>query len=80
MTTVVVVDNSMLLPLFFGDEDDLTSRELMLRETSLLQLICPALCVMEFGNGILKGLRLLPNSQPPPLGNLGTCLSSSGSA
>ena len=60
MVGLVVVDNSVLMPLVFNDEDDTYSRRLMLAGTSRVKLLCPALCMIEFGNGVLNGLKRNP--------------------
>lgn len=60
MVEPVVVDNSVLMPLVFADEDAARSRNLMRAGVSQLKLMCPALCMIEFGNAILNGLKRNP--------------------
>ncbi len=60
MVELVVVDNSVLMPLIFSDEHDTGSRRLMRAGADGLKLICPSLCMIEFGNGILNGMRRTP--------------------
>ena len=54
---VIVIDNSALLPLFLADEADDFSQSVILRHSSGESLIAPSLCLLEFGNGILKAVR-----------------------
>lgn len=60
MVDLVVVDNSVLMPLVFSDEDDAGSRRLMLAGATSVKLLCPALCIIEFGNGVVNGLKRNP--------------------
>jgi predicted nucleic acid-binding protein len=60
MVEIVVVDNSVLMPLVYRDEDDTGSRRLILAGASSVKLLCPALCMIEFGNGILNGVKRNP--------------------
>lgn len=53
----MVVDNSALLPLFLPDEADDYAQLVMRQHSSGEKLIAPSLCLLEFGNGILKALR-----------------------
>jgi predicted nucleic acid-binding protein len=54
---VIVVDNSALLPLFLSDEADDYAQLLFDRKAAGATLIAPSLCLLEFGNGILKAVR-----------------------
>jgi predicted nucleic acid-binding protein len=57
MVSQVVIDNSVLMPLIFEDESRTASDELLLVGASTVKLLCPKLCISEFGNGILSGIR-----------------------
>lgn len=53
----IVVDNSALLPLFLADEADDYAQSVIAQSSAGERLIAPALCLLEFGNGILKAVR-----------------------
>ena len=50
---MIVVDNSVILPLFIEDEDSSAMEELVSRATPESLLLVPRLWVSEFGNGLL---------------------------
>jgi len=52
---VVVIDNSILVPLFLEDEDSAVAEEIFQREE--LELYAPELLLAEFGNVMLVCLR-----------------------
>ena len=54
---VIVVDNSALLPLFLHDEDDTYAQVVISQSIAGESLVAPSLCLLEFGNGILKAVR-----------------------
>ena len=54
---LIVIDNSALLPLFLSDEDSSYARRVIGQDAAGEQLIAPSLCLLEFGNGILKAVR-----------------------
>jgi predicted nucleic acid-binding protein len=54
---VIVVDNSALLPLFLSDEADDYAQRVIAQAAVGETLIAPVLCLLEFGNGILKAVR-----------------------
>ena len=54
---VIVVDNSALLPLFLHDEDDTYAQVVISQGIAGESLVAPSLCLLEFGNGILKAVR-----------------------
>ncbi len=49
---MIVVDNSVILPLFIEDEDSSAMEELVSRATPESLLLVPRLWVSEFGNGL----------------------------
>ncbi len=53
----IVVDNSVPLPLFLSDEDDTYARVVIGRSIAGDDLLAPALCLLEFGNAVLKAGR-----------------------
>lgn len=53
----VVVDTSVLLPLIFPDEDEARSKGLMRAGSTKARLVCPKFSMIEFGQGIVMGLR-----------------------
>jgi predicted nucleic acid-binding protein len=53
----IVVDNSALLPLFLFDEADDYSRLILGQSAAGESLIAPSLCLLEFGNCIVKAVR-----------------------
>ena len=53
----VVVDNSVLVPLFFPDEQAEFSDVVLSKIQDGTRLIAPRLAVIEFGNTVLKGIR-----------------------
>ncbi len=54
---VIVVDNSVILPLFLGDEDSTFAEGILLKAQEGVELIVPALWVLEFGNALLVSER-----------------------
>ena len=54
---LIVVDNSALLPLFLSDEADEYTQRVFARSGAGESLLTPTLCLLEFGNGILKAVR-----------------------
>ena len=54
---LIVVDNSVLLPLFLSDESDDYAQRVILQSGTGEGLLAPSLCLLEFGNGILKAVR-----------------------
>ena len=54
---VIVVDNPALLPLFLHDEDDTCAQGVISPSIAGESLIASSLCLLEFGNGILKAVR-----------------------
>jgi predicted nucleic acid-binding protein len=50
---MVVVDNSVVLPLFISDEDSSAMENLIAVTAAETQLLVPRLWVSEFGNGLL---------------------------
>lgn len=54
---VIVVDNSALLPLFLSGEADDYAHNVISQAATGEILIAPALCLLEFGNCILKAVR-----------------------
>ncbi len=54
---LIVVDNSALLPLFLSDEADDYTHKVIRHSATEATLIAPTLCLLEFGNGILKAVR-----------------------
>jgi predicted nucleic acid-binding protein len=50
---MVVVDNSVVLPLFISDEDSTAMENLIAATSAETQLLVPRLWVSEFGNGLL---------------------------
>ena len=54
---LIVIDNSALLPLFLGDEADDYTQSVIRLHLASESLIAPSLCLLEFGNGILKAVR-----------------------
>ena len=55
--STIVVDNSALLPLFLADESDDYGQRVIDQIAAGSALIAPSLCLLEFGNGILKAVR-----------------------
>jgi predicted nucleic acid-binding protein len=53
----IVVDNSALLPLFLFDEADDYARLVLGQGAAGESLIAPSLCLLEFGNCIVKAVR-----------------------
>lgn len=54
---LIVVDNSVLLPLFLADEADDYAQLVIRQHLTGESLVAPSLCLLEFGNGILKAVR-----------------------
>ena len=54
MVGVVVVDNSVLMPLVASDEDAVYSERVFRSATAGTKLLAPALCMVEFGNAVLN--------------------------
>jgi len=54
---VVVVDNSLVLPLFIPDESSAVMEQLLANASRDTELLVPGLWVNEFGNGLLVCMR-----------------------
>ncbi len=53
----VVVDNSVLMPLFAPDEDAKYSERVLRSAQAGTRLLAPAFCMVEFGNAVLSCMR-----------------------
>ena len=54
---MIVVDNSIVLPLFVADEDSVAMEQLLEQASPENQLLVPRLWLSEFGNGLLVSSR-----------------------
>ncbi len=57
MVEKIVIDNSVLVPLFFPDEQAEFSDRVLRRVHDGVHLIAPRLALIEFGNVVLRGVR-----------------------
>ena len=57
MVGVVVLDNSVVVPLVVSDEDSVYSERVVRAADTGTRLMAPALCMMEFGNAVLMCVR-----------------------
>jgi predicted nucleic acid-binding protein len=57
MVGIIVVDNSVIIPLVASDEDAKYSERVIRSADDGTRLMAPALCMYEFGNAILTCVR-----------------------
>lgn len=57
MVRRIIVDNSVLVPLFFSDEDRLVSDSIIARAKSGARLLAPEWALIEFASAMCKGVR-----------------------
>ena len=57
MVGLVVVDNSVLMPLVASDEDAAYSEQVFRAAMAGAKLLAPALCMVEFGSAVLNCVR-----------------------